>query len=96
MVVSRVRFTPQERAQLWERWRKGESVGSISRVLERRNKAGVQRIVALHGGIAPAQQRKSSTTLELEEREEISRAGSRQAGRAGLLLRSSQPLAAGQ
>jgi hypothetical protein len=27
---------------------------AISRALERRNKTGVQRIVALHGGVAPA------------------------------------------
>src|SRR5262245_5987514 len=35
--------------------------------------AGVQRIVALNGGIAPARRRRAVAALKLEEREEISR-----------------------
>jgi len=46
---------------------------AISRALERRNKTGIQRIVALHGGIAPARRRRAVAALRLEEREEISR-----------------------
>ena len=45
----------------------------ISRALERRNKTGVQRIVALNGGIAPAPRCRAVAALKLEEREEISR-----------------------
>ena len=60
-------------AEGWERWKNGQSVLAISRALERRNKTGVQRIVALNGGIAPAPRCRAVAALKLEEREEISR-----------------------
>ena len=41
MVTSRIRFTAQQKADLWERWRNGQSAAAISRALERRNKTGV-------------------------------------------------------
>jgi IS30 family transposase len=73
MVTSRIRFTAQQKADLWERWRNGQSAAAISRALERRNKTGVERIVVLHGGIVPALRRRAVAALRLEEREEISR-----------------------
>src|SRR5580700_6824739 len=73
MVTSRTWFTAKQKAELWERWKNGQSVLAISRALERRNKTGIQRIVALHGGIAPAPRRRAVVALRLEEREEISR-----------------------
>jgi transposase, IS30 family len=39
----------------------------------RRNKSGVYRVLALHGGIAPTPRRRAPRALRLEEREEISR-----------------------
>src|SRR5215469_2810274 len=73
MVTSRIRFTAQQKAELWERWRNGQSAAAISRALDRRNKTGVLRIVTVHGGIAPAPRRRPLAALRLEEREEISR-----------------------
>ena len=73
MVTSRIWFTAEQKAALWERWRNGQSAAAISRALERRNKTGVQAIVALHGGIAPGPRRRAVAALRLEEREEISR-----------------------
>ena len=73
MLTSRTLFTWKQKAELWERWKNGQSVLAISRGLERRNKTGVQRIVALHGGMAPAPRRRAVAALKLEEREEISR-----------------------
>ena len=73
MVTSRIWFTAQQKAELWERWRNGQSAAAISRALDRRNKTGVDRIVVLHGGIAPAPRRRALAALRLEEREEISR-----------------------
>ena len=73
MVTSRIWFTAQQKADLWERWRNGLSVAAISRVLDRRNKTGVLRIVTLRGGIVPAPRRRAVTALRFEEREEISR-----------------------
>jgi IS30 family transposase len=73
MVTSRIWFTPAQKAELWERWKQGQSISSISRALERRNKTGVQRIISLHGGIAPPARHRAPSALRLEEREEISR-----------------------
>ena len=72
-MTSRIRFTSKQKAELWERWRNGQSAAAISRALERRNKTGVQAIVALHGGIAPGPRRRAVAALRLEEREGISR-----------------------
>jgi hypothetical protein len=70
---ARTRFTPKQRAELWERWKSGECVADIARALERRNKSGVYRVLAVNGGIAPAPRRRTPVALRLEEREEISR-----------------------
>src|ERR1700692_4273472 len=72
MVTSRIWFTAAQRAELWERWKNGQSAAAISRALERKNKTGVERIVVLHGGIVPAPRRRALAALKLEEREEIS------------------------
>jgi IS30 family transposase len=48
-------------------------VADIARALERRNKSGVYRVLAVNGGIAPAPRRRAPIALRLEEREEISR-----------------------
>ena len=74
MVTSRILFTAKQKDELWERWKNGQSVLAIfPGALERRNKTGVQRIVALNGGIAPAPRCRAVAALKLEEREEISR-----------------------
>jgi hypothetical protein len=70
---ARIWFTPQQKAELWERWKSGQCVADIARALERRNKSGVYRVLALNGGIAPAPRRRAPVALRLEEREEISR-----------------------
>ena len=70
---ARTWFTPKQRAELWERWKSGQCVADIARALERRNKSGVYRILALNGGIAPAPRRRAPVALRLGEREEISR-----------------------
>ena len=71
--TARVWFTPKQKAELWERWRGGQCVADIARALERRNKSGVYRVLALNGGIAPRPRRRAARALRLEEREEISR-----------------------
>ena len=70
---ARTWFTPKQRAELWERWKSGQCVADIARALERRNKSGVYRVLAVNGGIAPLPRRRAPRTLRLAEREEISR-----------------------
>src|SRR5256885_12123713 len=71
--VSRIRFTPRQKVELWERWKSGQCVADIARALERRNKSGVYRLLALTGGIAPPPRRRAPLALSPEETEEISR-----------------------
>jgi IS30 family transposase len=71
--VSRVWFMPQQKAELWERWKGGQCVAAIARTLGRRNKSGVYRVLALNGGIMPTPRRRARLALKLDEREEISR-----------------------
>ena len=73
MVTSRILFTAAQKAELWERWKSGQCVADIARALERRNKSGVYRILAVNGGIAPVPRRRAPVAVRLEEREEISR-----------------------
>jgi transposase, IS30 family len=72
-LTSRTWFTPQQKAELWKRWKSGQCIASIARTLGRRNKSGVYRILALNGGIVPAPRRRAALALRLDEREEISR-----------------------
>ena len=72
-MTSRIWFTAAQKAELWERWKNGQSAAAISRALERKNKTGVERIVVVHGGITPAPRRRALAALRFEEREEISR-----------------------
>src|SRR6478735_4481984 len=63
MVTSRIWFTAAQKAELWERWKNGQSAAAISRALERKNKTGVERIVVLHGGIVPARRWRESSAV---------------------------------
>jgi IS30 family transposase len=63
---------PQEKAELWRRWKGGETVAEIARVMGKHQLA-LFRVVRPYGGIAPAQRCRSRLALTLSEREEISR-----------------------
>jgi len=66
-------FSQEQKAELWERWKSGQSPSDIAHALERKTKGGVYRILALTGGIAPVARRRCPVALVLDEREEISR-----------------------
>jgi IS30 family transposase len=57
---------------MWDRWQKGETLGSIARLFDRHHSA-IGRIIAESGGIRPAPRHRASRCLSLAEREEISR-----------------------
>src|SRR5262247_2203868 len=71
---ARTWFTPKQKAELWERWKSGQCVADIARALERRNKSGVYRILALNGGIAPTPRRRARVALRGDERADARRA----------------------
>jgi IS30 family transposase len=64
--------TVAERAEMWKRWREGESVSDIARALGRED-GTVHSMLSVRGGIAPAVRHRSENVLTLAEREEISR-----------------------
>jgi len=68
----RIYYTESQRAIMWERWRKGESLQQIAQLFDR-NHSSIQRILAETGGIQPAPRRRSRLALTLAEREELSR-----------------------
>src|SRR5664279_2444080 len=69
----RIYYTEGQKALMWERWQKGESLQRIAQLFDR-NHSSIQRILAETGGIRPAQRSRSRSALTLAEREEISRA----------------------
>jgi len=69
----RIYYTESQRALMWKRWRKGDSLHQIARLFDR-NHSSVRGILAPTGGIRPAPRSRSRLALTLAEREEISRA----------------------
>src|SRR6267142_758690 len=65
-------FTAAEKAELWDRWERGESLKAIGRALGKPS-SSIYFQVAPHGGIRPTARRRSRLALTLSEREEISR-----------------------
>lgn len=62
----------EQKAELWRRWKAGETLSDIGRALGK-HAASVFGIVAAKGGFAPVARIRKSGSLSLLEREEISR-----------------------
>jgi len=65
-------YTAVERRELWERWKRGESVSDIGRALDRAPST-VHGAIRERGGVPPRERRRSRLALSAAEREEISR-----------------------
>jgi IS30 family transposase len=68
----RFRLSATQRAEIWRRWKAGQSLHAIGRALSRAHPV-VHRLLKQHGGIAPTVRRRSQRVLTLAEREDISR-----------------------
>ena len=69
---TRIYYTEADKAFMWDRLQKGESLNSIRRHLGRSH-SSIQNILSQSGGIRPPQRRRSRLALTMAEREEISR-----------------------
>ena len=69
---TRIYYTEEQKALMWDRWQRGDSLATIARLFDREH-SSVQRILQERGGIRPPQRRRSRRALTLSEREEISR-----------------------
>jgi IS30 family transposase len=68
----RIHYTETDKAVMWDRWQKGDSLESIAKLFDRGH-GSVARILGQTGGIRPPKRVRSGRTLSLVEREEISR-----------------------
>ena len=68
----RIYYTEEQKALMWDRWQKGDSIREIAQLFDRHH-SSVQGIFARYGGMRPPVRRRSAQSLTLAEREEISR-----------------------
>ena len=69
---TRIKYTYPQKQEIWDRWKKGESLTSIGRLFDRPS-SSIFNILAPTGGIRPPIRKRSKRVLTLSEREEISR-----------------------
>jgi transposase, IS30 family len=69
---TRTNYTDAQKALMWDRWQKGDSMKEIGRLFDRGHTT-VQRILTQDGGIRPRERKRSPSALTLIEREVISR-----------------------
>ena len=69
---TRIKYTAAQKAEIWDRWQRGESLNSIGRLFDRPS-SSIFNMLAPSGGIRPVPRHRSRLALTLSEREEISR-----------------------
>lgn len=69
---TRIYYTETDKALMWDRWQKGDSLQTIARLFGR-NHSSVAGILSRTGGIRPPKRTRSTAALSVTEREEISR-----------------------
>jgi IS30 family transposase len=70
--MGRPGLSAAQKADLWQRWKQGQSLSEIGRALGK-HAGSIHGVVSSNGGFAPAIPRRSRWALTLAEREEISR-----------------------
>ncbi|MFM0140895.1 transposase, partial [Caballeronia grimmiae] len=68
----RIYYSETQKALMWERWRKGDTIHQIANLFNRGH-SSIQGILSETGGIQPLQRHRAARVLTLAEREEISR-----------------------
>ena len=68
----RIYYSAEQRAEIWDRWQRGESMSSIGRRFDRHS-GSVFSVISPTGGIRPPDRKRGKLALSLSEREEISR-----------------------
>ena len=68
----RIYYSAAQRAEIWDRWQRGELMSSIGRLFDRQS-SSVFSVISPTGGIRPPDRKRGDRALSLAEREEISR-----------------------
>ena len=66
----RIYYNAEQKAEIWDRWQKGESLNAIGRVFDRHS-SSIFGLLSTSGGIRPPPRQRSRITLTLSEREEM-------------------------
>ncbi|WP_100277900.1 helix-turn-helix domain-containing protein [Mariprofundus aestuarium] len=69
---TRIKYTPEQKSEIWDRWKRGESLKAIGQVFDR-GSSSIYGQLSPTGGIRPTPRRRATIALSLSEREEISR-----------------------
>jgi IS30 family transposase len=70
--TTRINYTAEQKAEMWDRWQRGESLKAIGRVFNR-GSSSIYGQLSPTGGIRPLPRKRSQLSLTPGEREEISR-----------------------
>jgi hypothetical protein len=60
----RIYYSASQRAVIWDRWRKGDTIHQIAGLFDRFH-SSIHRILAETGGIRPAERQRSKSALTL-------------------------------
>ena len=69
---TRTYYSEEQKALMWDRWQKGESISTIAKLFDRYH-TSISGIFSVTGGIRPPKRTRSRLALTLTEREIISR-----------------------
>jgi len=58
-------YTDSEKAEMWERWRRGESMNEIGRLFGIQGHSSIQKIFSETGGLRPPARRRSARCLSM-------------------------------
>ena len=67
-----IKYTKEMRSYIWDRYQAGDSVWSIARSFDRPS-SSIHRQLSLTGGIRPPERKRSTNSISMAEREDISR-----------------------
>ena len=68
----RICYTDGQKALMWERWGKGDTLHQIAALFDRHHPS-IRGVLSASGGIRPRERHRSNSALTLSEREEVSR-----------------------
>jgi hypothetical protein len=68
----RIYYSAAQRAEIWDRWQRGDSLHEIGRLFDRGH-SSISGMIKQAGGVRPLARKRSRLALTLAEREEISR-----------------------
>lgn len=69
---TRIKYTAEQKTEIWDKYKQGESLWSIARSFDRSSSC-IYGLLSPTGGIRPSARKRSRLALSLAEREEISR-----------------------